>query len=411
MTAPRDTERLIRNFLADGPTVLPDRSYDAIRDDVDLTDQRVVIGPWRIPEMLTFAKLAAGAAAVIVASVLGVNLLSSPPQVVGPPGPVASPSASPTASPSPSPSPSPTAQPGDLPTGYTVLGPGTYVFHDTDGQREIRVAFDGQPGWLGRGWYITSPEGYSGQAALGAWGWGQTWGPIRQVFVDPCERDPATADVGSGVDDMISALLAQHLRDNGDPTDIMVSGYAGKALVSTIQPTSTGSCRGGHLEVWARADGTGRWVSTGMSEVIWVLDVEGTTLVLESSWDQSTPTSYVDQLDAIMRSIAISVRTLDQTIVGDWRATHGDPAGVVATYRDDGTFEWSNGGLSGTYVADGSTLTMTYPDSSSYCPGGRFTWDYRVDGNTLTARVTAVDCPGTESGNVPPTTTWVFERQ
>ena len=31
MTAPRDPDRLIRAFLDEGPTELPDRAYDAVR--------------------------------------------------------------------------------------------------------------------------------------------------------------------------------------------------------------------------------------------------------------------------------------------------------------------------------------------------------------------------------------------
>ena len=32
MTAPHDLDRLLDAFLADGPTELPDRSFDAVRD-------------------------------------------------------------------------------------------------------------------------------------------------------------------------------------------------------------------------------------------------------------------------------------------------------------------------------------------------------------------------------------------
>ena len=47
MTAPRDPDRLIRAFIDEGMTELPDRAYDAVRSHIDQTHQRVVIGPWR----------------------------------------------------------------------------------------------------------------------------------------------------------------------------------------------------------------------------------------------------------------------------------------------------------------------------------------------------------------------------
>ena len=49
MTARRDPESLIQAYLEDGPTELADRSYDAVRTEIDHRRQRVVIGPWRVP--------------------------------------------------------------------------------------------------------------------------------------------------------------------------------------------------------------------------------------------------------------------------------------------------------------------------------------------------------------------------
>ncbi len=77
MTASRDTERLIRAFLDEGVTELPERVYDVVRSDIDRTHQRVVIGPWRTPDMNTFAKFAMAAAAVLVVAIVGYNLLPS----------------------------------------------------------------------------------------------------------------------------------------------------------------------------------------------------------------------------------------------------------------------------------------------------------------------------------------------
>ena len=101
MTASRDTERLIRAFLDEGVTELPERVYDAVRSDIDRTHQRVVIGPWRTPDMNSFAKLAMAAAAVVVVAIVGYNLLPGGDRSGG--TPAVSPSPSITASPSPSP--------------------------------------------------------------------------------------------------------------------------------------------------------------------------------------------------------------------------------------------------------------------------------------------------------------------
>ena len=96
MTAPRDTDRLISAFLAEGVDELPLRSYAAVRDHVERTRQRVVIGPWREPPMPVIARIALAAAAVVVAVAVGINLL---PQGGG------------VAAPGPSPTPTMTAAP------------------------------------------------------------------------------------------------------------------------------------------------------------------------------------------------------------------------------------------------------------------------------------------------------------
>ena len=49
MTSPRDPDRLIDAFLGVGPDSCPIGPIDAVRDDIDHTRQRVVIGPWREP--------------------------------------------------------------------------------------------------------------------------------------------------------------------------------------------------------------------------------------------------------------------------------------------------------------------------------------------------------------------------
>ena len=99
MTAPHDLDRQLQAFLTDGPTELPDPSFDAVRDRIEATRQRVVIGPWRFPEMNKLVPIGLGAAALVVALVIGTRLL-------GPPAP-AGPGGAPSASPSPTPSPIP----------------------------------------------------------------------------------------------------------------------------------------------------------------------------------------------------------------------------------------------------------------------------------------------------------------
>jgi hypothetical protein len=78
MTAHHDLDRQLDALLLDGPTELPDPSFDAVRDRIEQTRQRVAIGPWRLPDMNKIVPLGLGAAAVVVALVAGTQLLGAP---------------------------------------------------------------------------------------------------------------------------------------------------------------------------------------------------------------------------------------------------------------------------------------------------------------------------------------------
>lgn len=98
MTARRDPDRMIRAFLMDGQTELADPVFDAVRSTIEQRQQRVVIGPWRMPLMNKFVSIGLGAAAVVALLVIGIQLL----------GPAASSGVGgPGATPSPTPSPTP----------------------------------------------------------------------------------------------------------------------------------------------------------------------------------------------------------------------------------------------------------------------------------------------------------------
>jgi len=129
MTASRDPDRLIRAFLHEGLDELPDPVYDAVRDRIEQTRQRAVIGPWRTSNMNRYLQIGLAAAAVVVIAVVAFNLLP------GSPAPGGEPSATPEPTATPEPSPSPIAAPPltqtftstvhgisvSYPEGWTVL--------------------------------------------------------------------------------------------------------------------------------------------------------------------------------------------------------------------------------------------------------------------------------------------------
>ncbi|MGH2446056.1 MAG: hypothetical protein ACRDGD_08470 [Candidatus Limnocylindria bacterium] len=86
MSTDRETTRIVRSWLEDGVTALPDRVLDAVLDELPTTPQRRVTW-WpvrRIPQMTSFAKIALGTAAVVLAAVLGITVLGGGGSVGGP---------------------------------------------------------------------------------------------------------------------------------------------------------------------------------------------------------------------------------------------------------------------------------------------------------------------------------------
>jgi hypothetical protein len=155
MTAQHDFDRELNAFLHEGPTELPDESLDAVFDRTEHTRQRVVIGPWRVPAMNRFVTYGLGAAAAVVALVVGAQLLGSPSGGFGSgatPTPEPTATAEPTATPEPSPSPA--ASPPPLTQSFTSTVHG------------ISVSY---------------PEGWTARAATEPW----TDRPGVPQFIDP----------------------------------------------------------------------------------------------------------------------------------------------------------------------------------------------------------------------------------
>jgi hypothetical protein len=109
MSTDRETTRVVRSWLDEGVTKLPDRVLDLVLDQVPATPQRRSgWSAWRSFGMNTYAKLAAAAAAVVLVAVVGYQFL---PRNGGPGGPPAV---------SPSPSPKVLAQGTFVAVGYNT---------------------------------------------------------------------------------------------------------------------------------------------------------------------------------------------------------------------------------------------------------------------------------------------------
>lgn len=123
MTARRDPDRLIHDFLMEGRTELVDPVYAAVRATIEQKRQRVIIGPWRMPTLNKLVSIGLSAAAVVAIVVIGSQVLR----------PAASSSVGGT------PSAEPTAIPSSPPIGGTV----DYQLDGARATTEVNAVADG----------------------------------------------------------------------------------------------------------------------------------------------------------------------------------------------------------------------------------------------------------------------------
>ena len=297
MTARRDPDRLIRTFLDDGPDELPDHSYDAVRAHIDHTRQRVVIGPWREPQMSNFARIGIAAAAVLVIAVIGVNLLPGQGPGVGQaPGP------SPTATASPSPSPVALRLPfsGDL-------GAGTYYIEDRSITNAERFTFTVPDGWTtDSDTQIRKHAEEPGEVWLTPW-------VLTHIFSDACQWEDtrqSLLDAGETVDELVSLLVDQEGRQASAPTEVMLGGFPATRIELTVPADlDTATCTNGNLRYWP---GAGPDMSSGLccnppgnTDVLYVVDVDGNRLVVVARHYPDSSMEDRAELQAIVDSIEI----------------------------------------------------------------------------------------------------------
>jgi hypothetical protein len=316
MTTRRDPDRLIHAFLMEGRTEAADSVYDAVRAVIEHKRQRAVIGPWRMPDMNKLVPLGLGAAAVVTALVVGAQLLGAPsPGGVGA-GPSAT--ASPTAEPSAA-TPSPDATP--LSTTEAGLPEGPFVVTGTGDP--VQVTLDiAAPGWL----WMPEVDGLSKDddsldppetvgAALIAWAWPAGTG--FNVYGDPCQWSttiPATP--ATTPDEIAAGLAAQASREATAPVDVTLGGYAGKAITLHV-PTTFDKPNATREEEFAACDddvfatygleadetvAERNAQGPGQIDEMWILDVDGSIVILDATYSPATPTELVDELRALAES-------------------------------------------------------------------------------------------------------------
>lgn len=143
---------------------------------------------------------------------------------------------------------------------------------------------------------------------------------VGGVNPNPCGGDPLVAfqrypDPGPSVEDLARALSQQPHRVGAAPRPVTLGGYDGLYLeLRFSEGFDPDACATGHYEAWAVVDpltrGREERFSYGPRSVdrIWILDVEGTRVVVNAHHDERLPGDRLAAIDAMVASLEIQSR-------------------------------------------------------------------------------------------------------
>jgi hypothetical protein len=303
MTASRDPDRLIHQFVLEGEEQLDDQVFDAVRAEIEHKPQRAFVGPWRMPIMSKIVGFGLAAAAVIAVVFIGSQVIGSNTGGLG-----ADPT--PTATPEPTPTPVPSvAEPTSSADAFLPEGPFMVVDVGAPADAPRITVTIPAPGW-------TSISDFGGltkgpddaelpQSAMLLWAW--PVGTAFDVYGDPCQWQSTTPDTpATTVDEIAAALAAQASRDASDPVDVNINGYTGKKVTLHVPNDAVfEDCDDTSFATYGVA-GTSNPNRTqqapGQIDEIWILNVNGAIAIIDACYGPETPTALIDEMRAIAES-------------------------------------------------------------------------------------------------------------
>ena len=281
MRSEQETADVLRAWLEDGVTVLPDRVLDRVLDDVPATRQRRV---WQAP--VGPARVLAAAAVLVVMVIGGVTFGQRIGDAIRNPTPS---SAARSLVPVP---------PGPLESGQYVIDAGF----------PFRVEFDVPEGWsktsLGADYAVLTshPKGAPEQPPTGV-----TLGfyTVANIFAVQCALDGAAEDppVGPRVEDLVAAFRSWPSDQASAATPASIDGYPGQRIELDVW---TYMCPVDQMQLWQTPTGSVRTLGSEEElSTLWIVDVDGKRLVIDATTYPGTTAVDRDELRAVVDSIRI----------------------------------------------------------------------------------------------------------
>ena len=288
MSTDREVTRIVRSWLEEGATALPDRVLDAVLDQVPATRQRRARWPaWRFRDMNNVSTYRPGdggccrrcpdRAATWCPARIGVG------------GPQPSPTATPT----------PTIT-GSL-QGQGRLEPGRYLVNA--GVPGVTVTVPAA--WTtDTDWVVIGPRGNEAPVGMA----------VRFYQIDNLAKNPLSVSdgkfnppLGPTVSDLVQAIVTHTAWTAGAPTDITIDGHAGQRVEFAI-PSDAKLGAAGQFCLSLDTDGTcGIWGWSPGQTFDWsIVDVGGRRLVIDAFHYPGTSAADLAAQQAVVDSVKVT---------------------------------------------------------------------------------------------------------
>ena len=130
---------------------------------------------------------------------------------------------------------------------------------------------------------------------------------MANIYTDSCPSVLVDPPVGPTVDDLASAWANLPGFDATAPIDITVDGFHGKQVEFTVPDYDEEECSNGGTASAGTDGGGADWWAQGPNQhnQLWILDVNGTRLVIVASYFPDTSPQDRAAIDEILASIRI----------------------------------------------------------------------------------------------------------
>jgi len=218
----------------------------------------------------------------------------------------------PPSSPPSTPTPTAAASAGvpEFPGYSDDVAPGTYLWR-AGGATPADITFTIPSGWISR--FSVPHKDRDGPAEMAFGNW-----IIANVYADPCQWQGSALDpaVGPTVDDLAAALVAQKGRAALPPTDVTLGGYPAKrvelSVPADLDPATcdlgvmrTWNAPGDRVDTWYPEEPEARGLRSGQLNVVYILDVNGSRLIIDTWHMPGTSAADLAELEAVLASMRI----------------------------------------------------------------------------------------------------------